>query len=562
MIAKRFVYKIYSSTGMYITTWKDVQSEPEFSIPINGAFSEMQVKLARPLDNYGENLDVKYGNVLKLYAFDGDSGQSGVLIYSGFISTYEPLVDGGKEEIVVTFVNWWWELNRYLLEGDGNGIDSLIYGNGYGSKINTNMTSNVLPSPQVASASTTTSGYDAFRAFNGVKTVENPWASTTLPAWLKLDMGVAKVVTQYNVTGRSLANANQNPKSWVLQGSNDDVNWIDLDKQTNEVSWIDLETRTYSFENDTAYRYHRIYITEVNGTTLAAIQELELIASLPFAKLNATSIKYLAQDPSNILKDILDKFTASGGKLDYGAGTVDLTGTVTSYLFNTNFAQEALEKVIDLCPMDWFFRIGSDDKVYLKAKSAGTDHKFHIGRSVSYYRQEKRLENIVNFIYFKGKGFYKKYSNSGSVAAYGRYSQKIVDEKVVDVATADIMANAILNKMASPEIRITARIIDNNNNDGFGYDIESLKVGDTCKIFNATSKAENLWDSIMWDVDAWDYDVTNTAGLVLQIQKITYHPDYAELEISNRQPDMSKRIEEINKSLIDSQTIDNPVIPQ
>ena len=41
------------------------------------------------------------------------------------------------------------------------------------------------------------------------------------------------------------------------------------------------------------------------------------------------------------------------------------------------------------------------------------------------------------------------------------------------------MAYAILNKMASPEIRITVKVIDNNANPEKGYDIESIKPGDT-----------------------------------------------------------------------------------
>jgi len=561
---KRYLYKIYSKTGTFITTWKDVVSEVSFNQPINSGFSEMKVSLARTVSNFGEGLDVAYGNIVKVICVDGDSGQSGVQVYSGFIATYEPVVDGSKETIEITLMSWWWETNRYLLEGNGSGIDSLIYGNGYGAKVTSNMTTNALPTPFVASASSTTAGYDAFRAFNGVKTTENPWVSAVLPAWLKIDLGAsgAKVVSKYNITGRSLANVNQNPKSWTLEGSNDDTNWTVLDTVTNETSWIDLETRSFYFDNDTAYRYYKINITEVNGTTLAAIQELELIESGTFSRIGATSIKYLSQDPTNILKDVLDKFVAQGGKLDYGVGTADLTATVVSYLFNTNTVQEALQKVIELCPMDWYFRIGADDLVYLKLKDTNINHKFHLGRNVTYFRQEKRLENIVNYIYFKGKDFFKKYINSGSVTAYGRYTQKIVDERVTNVATADIMANVVLTKMQSPEIRITIRVIDNNGGDGRGYDIESIKVGDTCKIFNATSKADNLWDSILWDVDSWDYDITNTAGLILQIMKVDYHPDYVELEISNRQADMSKRIEDINRNLVDTQTANNPVIPQ
>jgi hypothetical protein len=293
------------------------------------------------------------------------------------------------------------------------------------------------------------------------------------------------------------------------------------------------------------------------------VAELDMMEGVAFSRIGATQLKYRLQDPSEILKDALDKFTAQGGKLDYSTGTVDLTGTSMQYEFNTTTFQEVVQKIVDLCPQDWYLRVGADDFIYLKPKASTAMHKFTIGKNVTYYKQEKRLENIVNYIYFTGANFYKKFINTGSVSAYGRYVQKIVDDKVPDAGTATIIANNILNKLSAPEIRVTLKVLDSNNavNES-GYNIESIKVGDTCKIFNATKKGYNMWDEVSWDIDAWDYDITNETATLLQIQKIDYFPDYVLLEISNRQPDLAQRIEQINKRLVESLTTDNPVIPQ
>jgi hypothetical protein len=570
---KSYLYKIYSNTGTFITSWADVVSLPNFSTIINGSLSEMQVTLARGVTAFGEGVDIRYGNIVKLYCVDGDA-LDGVLIYTGFIASYEPVIDGAKETIEVSLAGFWWELNRYLFEGNGSGIDSLIYGNGYGANACAQMTADNAPSPNIVSASSSFTGWAPWRVFN--RTINNTtvdgWftASGNTTGWIQYNFGAgnAKVIGGYSIIGiqadrTGVDNDMEVAKDWTLQGSNDGATWTILDTQTNQNGWKVGAKNYYYFENQTAYQYWRLNITANNGSAvIVGVAEIELLPSLPFSRTGTTTIKYLSQDPSNILKDMLDKYVAQGGTPTYGAGTVDLTATVVSYIFNTNTVQEALQKIIELCPQDWYFYLGADNKIYLKPKSANTTHKFHIGRNVSYYRQEKRLENIVNYIYFKGANFYKKYSNSGSVTAYGRYSQKIVDERVTDTATADIMASTILNKMNSPEIRITIRVTDNALADGTGYDIESIKVGDTCKIFNATSKGENLWDTIQWDIDSWDYEITNTAGTVLQIQKITYNSDFVELEISNRQPDISKRIEDINRNLVDTQTANNPVIPQ
>lgn len=396
---KAYLWKIYDSAGNFITTWKDVISNPEFSWEINGGFSELVVDLARSVFSFGENSDVDYGNQLKLYVFDRDSGENGTLIYSGFISRYEPVMEGSKESVRITFLGYWSETNMYMLEN----------------------------------------------------------------------------------------------------GSGD------------------------------------------------------------------TQLAYNSNGPEDILKAVLDIFVAAGGKVDYDGSSVDDPTTTVSYTFNTNTVQEALLKVLELSPDGWYFRIGADDILHYREKSATPDHTFHMGRSFINYRQEKRTENLVNKVYFSGGGspkLYKVYEAASSISAYGLHIKKIVDERVSVEATADTIADRILTELSDPEIRITIDILDNNGEKtDRGYDIESIKPGDTCKILGATDKGYNLWDNIQWDVDAWDYDITNAAATTLQIMKITYYPNYARLEISNRQPDITKRIEDINRNLTNAQTADNPETP-
>jgi hypothetical protein len=308
------------------------------------------------------------------------------------------------------------------------------------------------------------------------------------------------------------------------------------------------------------------YIPLVDGTTeyveVTLLSFWEQLARMILESSGDTEVAYLSEDPSDILKDLLDKFTANGGVLDYGVSSVEVTGSTVSYTYNTNTYQEALKKVIELCPDDWFFRVGADDLIYLSEKSETAEHLFRMNDHILLYKPEKRTENMVNEIYFRGGGtLYKKYVASGSVSTYGHFAKKIVDERITVGATMDLIANRTLNALSEPEIRITLKILDNNNGGGKGYDIESIKVGDTCKILGVTEKGNNVWDELVWDTDSWDYDIANASATVLQIQKIEYHPDYVILEISNRQPDIAKRIEDINRNLVASQTADNPSTP-
>lgn len=396
---KRFLWKIYDSSGTFITTWTDVLTAPAFTWEINGGFSELVVRLGRSVFSYGEGEDIDFGNQLKLYVFDRDTGDDGTLIYSGFISRYEPNLKGSQEEIEVTFLGYYTETNLFMLEN----------------------------------------------------------------------------------------------------GSGD------------------------------------------------------------------TELDYFSQGPEEIIQGVLDIFTAAGGKVDYDGGSMEDPGTTVSYTFNTNSVQEAIQKCLEMSPDGWYFRIGPDDIFYYKAKNASADHTFHLGRHFINYRQEKRTENIVNRIYFTGGGdpkFYKKYEASASISAYGLHIKKMVDERVLLETTADTMAGRVLDEFSNPEIRITLDILDNNGVEGDqGYDIESIKPGQSIKILGATDKGYNLWDVMQWDVDAWDYDITNSAATVLQIMKVHYTPGYARIEVSNRQPDITKRIEDISRNLKNAQTVDNPTTP-
>lgn len=395
---KRFKFGVYSSAGVFKKFWGDVTSIVQFTQDINAGFSELVIDLARDSTNFGEDADVKHGNQVKIWCFDAESGTSGVLVYSGYISRYEPSIVGRKESLRVTLLSYWHELGRYMLESAGD-----------------------------------------------------------------------------------------------------------------------------------------------------------------------TKVTYTTYDPGNLLKDLLDKFTAAGGKLDYSGGTVDLPGTSVTYEFNTALYQDAVQKVVDLCPAGWYLRIDADDLVYLKAKSTTADHLLILGQHISEFKPEKRTESMINSIYFRGGDsggiLYKKYERATSIANYGKFTVPLIDERIKNYTVMDTIANRILDTFDAPEIRVTLKVIDSNNAQGKGYDIESLKVGQTVKIENATNKSDTLWDVALFDVDVFDYSITNASAILLQIQRKEYHPDYCVLELSNRLPDIARRIEDINKALVDAVTADNPTAP-
>ncbi len=152
------------------------------------------------------------------------------------------------------------------------------------------MTSNALPTPYVASASSEASAsYQAWRAFDGDSTPGgNPWTGTGSGTdYLQIDLGagVSKQLTGYAVRGGFPGIAARAPKNWTLQGSPDGTTWTVLDTRTNQqnwqcAAWTISEVRSYSASSSAGYRYFRLSITANNGdATNTGVYELYLFGT-------------------------------------------------------------------------------------------------------------------------------------------------------------------------------------------------------------------------------------------------------------------------------------------
>jgi hypothetical protein len=123
------------------------------------------------------------------------------------------------------------------------------------------------------------SGYDRYKAFN--HSVSSPtsaqWASssTTMPAWIGIDLGSGRVITSCTISATSDQGANA-PKTFKIQGANQSnfSDAVDLSSQSG-ISFSNSEMKTFSWSNTTAYRYFRVYIT-VAGGSYCHIGEIEI----------------------------------------------------------------------------------------------------------------------------------------------------------------------------------------------------------------------------------------------------------------------------------------------
>ena len=101
-------------------------------------------------------------------------------------------------------------------------------------------------------------------AFDGKSATK--WLTFHNAAWLQFAFpdGEQATAASYIITSANDAE-NRDPKSWVVQGSNDGKTFVDLDKQTDQKFASRYASKTYAIASPAAYQYYRLNITENNG---------------------------------------------------------------------------------------------------------------------------------------------------------------------------------------------------------------------------------------------------------------------------------------------------------
>ena len=100
---KKYNIKIYGSDGV---TFKQtlnpgiLRNPPSFSSQLYKGLGECRLDLNLSFEDFGEGVYVDYMNIVEIYATD-EINPKGRLIYKGFISSYEPFIQGADQGVSV-----------------------------------------------------------------------------------------------------------------------------------------------------------------------------------------------------------------------------------------------------------------------------------------------------------------------------------------------------------------------------------------------------------------------------------------------------------------------------
>jgi alpha-L-fucosidase 2 len=118
-------------------------------------------------------------------------------------------------------------------------------------------------------------GQAAAQAFDS--NIATKWYNTGIapPGWLQYQFGggAGWVVTNYNLTSANDV-PQRDPANWLFQGSNDGLNWMTLDTETNQSFPNRYQTRSYTnaVANTTPYCYYQLYISANAGGSSYGLQ--------------------------------------------------------------------------------------------------------------------------------------------------------------------------------------------------------------------------------------------------------------------------------------------------
>ncbi|MBQ4774154.1 hypothetical protein F9U44_21950, partial [Pectobacterium versatile] len=191
----------------------------------------------------------------------------------------------------------------------------------------------------VASASSIYSpSYPAYIAFDrndsSPNNVRDCWASNQRPTnsnpqWLCLTFPSHQFITEYAITNRVYAGLS-NPRSWQLQGSNNDNDWITLHTVSNDENNTSGAVRRFTVSTPGRYVSYRLLFTASNGgDNFVCIKELSLFTGSKMLLKDGeqwftvqNSVLSNVPVPSSASDFIRDGFTASGNIQQYPSGNI------------------------------------------------------------------------------------------------------------------------------------------------------------------------------------------------------------------------------------------------
>ena len=226
----------------------------------------------------------------------------------------------------------------------------------------------------------------------------------------------------------------------------------------------------------------------------------------------------VAEDVGQIARDIIDQLNADIGDsydwITYETAGVDQTaflkGSTNKIKFIDTDMFDAMESCRNLAGGDWYWHIDGTGVFHFREKGSTADHTFQVKKNIKDLEIDSHIADIANDVTLEWDDPTRSNGDDAtSIAAYGRFTKIINDISIKDSATATDRINTELDKFKNPRLRVAIEITSD-------YDIESIRVGQTCRVIGMKTAAGDLSEN-------------------MQIVSLKYKPDTIVLELDDTQ---------------------------
>lgn len=236
------------------------------------------------------------------------------------------------------------------------------------------------------------------------------------------------------------------------------------------------------------------------------------------------------------------------------------SGNKTYYSFVNQTMQSIWDTFVLMLPANWFYRPNPDNTMTVNVTSVTPQHTFYVGQHINAPSYSADWTQQRNTIYVKGStasgtsSLRQGSSISNPSIGVRIYEQN--DSRVIDNNTAGLLSQGLLNLLDRAIVRTKIRVVDYRGDTqyGLGYDIETLKVGDSVQIIDPTpsiAAPTTLWDNATWDVDYWSSPVLTRSIQSSTIISLDYQFDYVDLELGDHQPNQDRKLFKIQRKFED-----------
>lgn len=283
---------------------------------------------------------------------------------------------------------------------------------------------------------------------------------------------------------------------------------FDLERDIDD--WIDftafekgapVELWVQDIDTDDFIRIYAGYIADrnfvvtrrsrtVSGTCLGWVSRM---ATDIYRSGTTTTISETAGDPAQMFRNIIHAFRASNGAdlpfINYfttpNPSVIDTARSVNAD-FQAMTYRDAAEQCRQLAPSNYWWGIDEHNVVHFKPRPIQATHIFGIGM-IDRMVVRDSLQGVVNgALVWDGSTNLRFFEDAVSRNQFGR---RVVFESVPNAentAAMDARARNVVGEKKDPRPVLRITVSDNNEFDDSedvpGYDIEKIKVGDTCLI--------------------------------------------------------------------------------